>query len=210
MEPFQLKPLPYTPEALASVMSVETVNFHYGKHHKGYVEKLNLLVKGKAYADCSLEEIILQSAHKESEKAIFNNAAQVWNHDFYWSSLNPRGARQPSGDLEQALDDSFGNLDEFKKKFVEAAVDQFGSGWVWLCRDRMGKVQITKSSNALNPLLLDLQPLLTIDVWEHAYYLDFQNRRGEFVEECVSKLLDWEFAEKNFEAHWLAAPDISI
>lgn len=199
MSPIELAPLPYPRDALASVMSVETVNFHYGKHHKAYVEKLNELIKGRPYADLPLEEIVLQTAHAEGEKNIFNNASQVWNHNFYWQSLNPRGSRRPTGDLETAMDRTFGGMEEFKAQFKKAALEQFGSGWIWLCRDRLGKVQITKSSNALNPLTMELRPLLTIDVWEHAYYLDFQHRRGDFVEDCVEKLFNWEFAEKNFE-----------
>lgn len=200
MYPFELPPLPYPQDALASVMSVETVNFHYGKHHKGYLDKLNELVKGKPYADYTLEQIILETAHKESEKSIFNNAAQVWNHNFYWQSLNPRSPRRPTGDLEAAMDSSFGTLEEFKNQFKQAALDQFGSGYVWLCSDHFGKVQITRSANALNPLTMELKPLLTLDIWEHAYYLDFQNRRGDFVGDCIDKLLNWEFAEKNYES----------
>jgi Fe-Mn family superoxide dismutase len=199
MYPFELPPLPWPHDALSSVMSPQTIDFHYGKHHKGYVDKLNELVKGKPFREMTLEQIILETAHKEGEKAIFNNAAQVWNHTFFWNSLNPRTAKKPSGDLEAAMDRTFGTFDEFKTQFKQAALDQFGSGWVWLCSDHFGKVQITKSANALNPLTMDLKPLLTIDVWEHAYYLDFQNRRGDFVEETIDKLLNWEFAEQNFE-----------
>lgn len=200
MYPFELAPLPYPQDALASVMSVETVNCHYGKHHKGYVDKLNELIKGKHYADLTLEQIILETAHKEGEKKIFNNAAQVWNHDFYWNSLNPKAPRRPSGELEAAMDKTFGTLEDFKSQFKEAALEQFGSGWIWLCSDRFGKVQITRSCNAMNPLTMELKPLLTLDVWEHAYYLDFQNRRDEFVEEALDRLLNWEFAEQNFES----------
>lgn len=200
MYPFELPPLPYPQDALASVLSVETVNVHYGKHHKGYVDKLNELVKGKPHAEMSLEQIILETAHKEFEKPIFNNAAQAWNHTFFWNSMNPKSPRQPTGDLETAMDKTFGTFEEFKIQFKQAALDQFGSGWIWLCADHFGKVQITKSSNALNPLTMELKPLLTVDVWEHAYYLDYQNRRGEFVEEVIEKLLNWEFAEKNFES----------
>lgn len=198
MYPFELAPLPFPHDALASVMSPQTVDFHYGKHHKGYVDKLNELVKGKPFAEMSLEQIILETAHKEADKSIFNNAAQVWNHDFYWKCLNPKAPHKPVGDLEAAMEKSFGSFEDFQAQFKQAALDQFGSGYIWLCSDHFGKVQITKSANALNPLTMDLKPLLTVDIWEHAYYLDFQNRRADFVDEVIEKLLDWEFADENY------------
>jgi Fe-Mn family superoxide dismutase len=198
--PFTLPPLPYPQDALATVISPNTISFHYGKHHKGYVDKLNELTRGKIYSEMSLENIILETAHKDAEKSIYNNAAQVWNHTFYWNCLSPQAPRSPSGDLAQAMDSTFGSFEEFKKQWVQAAVDQFGSGWVWLCRDLENRVQLVKSSNAQNPLTMNLKPLLTIDVWEHAYYLDFQNKRADHVSEVIDHLLNWEFAERNFES----------
>lgn len=199
MYPFELEPLPYPHDGLASVISPATVDAHYEQHHKGYVKKLNDLIKGTPYAEMTLERIILETAHKESERGIFNNASQVWNHDFYWKCLNPKASHQPVGQLANAIDRSFGAYEEFAKQFLQAGVEQFGSGWVWLCSDAFGKVQITKSSNAQSPLLMDLKPLLTIDVWEHAYYLDFQSRRADYLDEVMARLLDWDFADENYE-----------
>ncbi len=199
MYPFELPPLPYSQDALASVLSPQAVHFHYDKHHKGYVDKLNELVKGKRYAEMDLEKIILETAHDENEKAIFHNAAQVWNHNFFWNSLHPKVEHKPSGELEEALEKTFGGFDEFREHFRNAAVDQYGNGYIWICSDAFGNVQITKSANAQNPMTMGLRPLLTVDVWEHAYYLDYQNRRAEFVDGVVEKLLNWEFAGQNYE-----------
>lgn len=200
MHPFELMELPYPHDALASVISPRTIDFHYGKHHKAYNDKLNELVKGSPYQEMPLERIIADTAHQENEKALFNNAAQVWNHNFFWNSLSPKSQKRPGGDLSKAMDDSFESFDEFKARFKQASLDQFGSGWIWLCADHLGQVQITRSSNALNPLTMGLRPLLTIDFWEHAYYLDFQNRRSDFVDEVMERLLNWEFAEQNYES----------
>jgi Fe-Mn family superoxide dismutase len=199
MYPFELPPLPYPHDALASVISPSTVDAHYGQHHKNYLNKLNDLIKGTAYAEMALEKIITETAHKENDKPIFNNAAQFWNHNFYWESLNPKASHKPVGNLAQAIEKSFGNYEEFSKQFIQAGVEQFGSGWVWLCSDAYGNVQITRSSNAQNPLLMELKPLLTVDVWEHAYYLDFQSRRKDYLEEVTSRLLNWDFADENYE-----------
>jgi len=199
MYPFELQSLPYPHDGLASVLSPSTVDAHYGQHHKGYVTKLNELIKGTPFAEMSLEKIILETAHKENERSIFNNAAQVWNHDFYWKSLNPKAEHQPVGSLAKAVERSFGTYEEFSRQFIQAGVEQFGSGWIWLCSDSYGKVQITRSANAQNPLLMELKPLLTVDVWEHAYYLDFQSHRTDYLEEVVSRLLDWDFADENYE-----------
>ena len=199
MYPFELPPLPYPHDALASVISPSTVDAHYGQHHKNYLNKLNDLIKGTAYAEMSLEKIITETAHKENEKSMFNNAAQFWNHNFYWESMNPKANHKPTGNLSHAIEKSFGNYEEFSKQFIQAGVDQFGSGWIWLCSDAYGNVQITRSSNAQNPLLMELKPLLTVDVWEHAYYLDFQSRRKDYLEEVTSRLLNWDFADENYE-----------
>ena len=199
MYPFELSPLPYPHDALASVISPATVDAHYGQHHRGYVNKLNELVKGTAYAEMSLENIIKESAQKEADKKIFNNAAQVWNHDFYWQCLNPQANHKPTGTLAQALEQSFGGYEEFTHQLVQAGTEQFGSGWIWVCSDAYGKVQITKSANAQNPLVMELRPLLTVDVWEHAYYLDFQSRRKDYLEEVATRLLNWDFAEERYD-----------
>ncbi len=200
MSPFELMPLPYPKDALSAVISPATVSAHYDQHHKNYVQKLNELVKGTAYAEMSLENIVRETAHKENEKSIFNNAAQVWNHNLYWKSLNPRSqARKPGGNLARAIDRTFGNYEDFAQQWRQAGMDQFGSGWIWLCSDAYGKVQITRSANAQNPLTMELKPLLTLDVWEHAYYLDFQSHRSDYLEETIAKLLNWDFAEEQYE-----------
>jgi superoxide dismutase, Fe-Mn family len=200
MSPFELMPLPYPKDALAAVLSPATVSAHYDQHHKNYVQKLNELVKGTPYSEMTLEKIILETAHKENDKATFNNAAQVWNHNFYWKSLNPRSqARKPNGNLARALDRTFGSYEDFAKQWRQAGMDQFGSGWIWLCSDTYGKVQITRSANAQNPLTMELKPLLTLDVWEHAYYLDFQSHRSDYLEETIARLLNWDFAEEQYE-----------
>ncbi|MEI8321325.1 MAG: superoxide dismutase [Alphaproteobacteria bacterium] len=191
---FTLPPLPYAPTALEPHISEKTLSFHYGKHHQGYVTKLNELVQGTAYAHMSLEEVIRKS-HGENA-SIFNNAAQVWNHTFFWQSLSPE-ATKPTGKVLRALEEAFGGLDEFKQKFKEAAMTQFGSGWAWLVWDGK-KLQILKTGNAETPLTQPgIRPLLTCDVWEHAYYLDYQNRRPDYVETFLTHLINWDFAREN-------------
>ncbi|MGZ5279955.1 MAG: superoxide dismutase [Pseudobdellovibrionaceae bacterium] len=199
MYPFELPPLPYPHDALASVISPSTVDAHYDQHHKGYLQKLNEMIKGTPYAEMSLEKIIVETAHDENHRPLFNNAAQFWNHNFYWQSLDPKASHQPVGNLAQAVEKTFGSYEEFSKQFIQAGVEQFGSGWIWLCSDAYGKVQITRSSNAQNPLLMQLKPLLTVDVWEHAYYLDFQSRRADYLEEITARMLNWDFADENYE-----------
>lgn len=191
-----LQPLPYAENALEPVISGKTVGFHYGKHHKGYVDNLNKLISGTDYSDLTLEEIIKGTAGRSERTAIFNNAAQTWNHSFYWNSLSPKGGGEPPRALKQIIVDSFGSLDACKQELANAAVTQFGSGWAWLVIDA-GKLMVVKTANADTPLTMGVKPLLTIDVWEHAYYLDYQNLRAAYVNAVLDKLLDWEFALKN-------------
>ena len=198
MSNFTLPPLPYADDALAPVISANTISFHYGKHHKAYVDKLNELVPGTAYEGLSLEEIVKKSAKDEKGKAIFNNAGQIWNHTFYWNSMTPKGG-EPTGKIKSALDESFGGLDKFKAAFKAAAVGQFGSGWAWLVKGSDGKLKIETTANADTPLAHGGKPLLVADVWEHAYYLDFQNRRPDHVQAWLDKLANWSFAEKNLD-----------
>ena len=195
MSNFTLPKLPYADDALAPVVSANTISFHYGKHHKAYVDKLNELVPGTAYEDLSLEDVVKKSAKDEKGKAIFNNAGQIWNHNFYWNSMTPKGG-EPTGKIKSALDDSFGGLDAFKAAFKAAAVGQFGSGWAWLVLDG-DKLKVVKTANAELPSTSGMKPLLTIDVWEHAYYLDFQNRRPDYVNAVLDKLVNWGFAADN-------------
>ncbi len=191
-----LPALPYAENALEPVISAKTMGFHYGKHHKGYVDKLNALLKDSPLKDKRLEEIILESAGKPEMSAIFNNAAQVWNHSFFWKSMKPAGGGEPAGKMLVMIKSSFGSYAEFKKQFVDAGLAQFGSGWVWLVQDR-GNLKIMKTANAEVPMGDKLNPLITCDVWEHAYYLDYQNRRGDFINAFLDKLVNWEFAEGN-------------
>ena len=195
--PFQLPALPWDESALSPTISAKTVSLHYGKHHLAYVNKLNELVAGTPYADQSLEQIIQATKAKADAKKIFNNAAQAWNHDFYWNCLAPRGGNEPKGAIGKQLE-PFGGYDGFCKKFAQAAVDQFGSGWAWLV-SRDGKLEILSTSNADNPLTLGATPLLTLDVWEHAYYVDYENRRPEHVKAVIEKLLNWKWAEACLE-----------
>lgn len=178
--------LPYAPDALAPAISQETIDFHYGKHEKAYIDNLNKLIENTPFEDMELEEII-----RSSDGALFNNASQAWNHIFYFFTFSPEGAFEPNGALRKAIDNQFGSFDNFKKDFVEAGVKLFGSGWVWLSADRDGKLVITQKSNAGNPLTDGLTPLLTFDVWEHAYYLDYQNRRSEALEKLWG-IIDWD------------------
>jgi len=193
---FTLPPLPYAENALEPVISANTISFHYGKHHKTYVDNLNNLVKGTDYESAPLEKIINETAGKADKVAIFNNAAQVWNHTFYWNSLKGGGGGKPSGRIAQLIDAAFGGYDNFKKELSATSVSQFGSGWGWLVLDG-GALKIVKTPNAEVPFTKGQKPLLTIDVWEHAYYLDHQNKRAAYVDAVIDKLLNWDFAAKN-------------
>jgi superoxide dismutase, Fe-Mn family len=193
---FTQEPLPYPETALEPVISARTVGFHYGKHHKAYVDNLNKLAVGTAFADLPLEKVILGTAGQPEKAALFNNAAQVWNHTFYWRSLSPKGGGAPPAALARRIEADFGSVDACRKELAAAAAAQFGSGWVWLVAD--GKtLKVVKTGNADVPFVKGLKPLLTIDVWEHAYYLDYQNRRADYVNALLDKLIDWEFALKN-------------
>ncbi len=194
---FTLMALPYADNALAPVISAQTIGFHYGKHHKTYVDNLNNLVKGTDLEGKSLEDIVMATAGKADKAPLFNNSAQIWNHDFYWKSLKPNGGGAPSGKVADKINESFGSFDEFKKQLSATTVGQFGSGWGWLVADGAGKLKVVKTGNAEVPMTQGLKPLLTIDVWEHAYYLDHQNRRADYVNAVIDKLLNWEFAAKN-------------
>ncbi len=188
----ELPALPYDRAALEPHISAETIDFHYGKHHQTYVTNLNNLVKGTEFENLGLEDIV-----KKSSGGIFNNAAQIWNHTFYWSSMKPAGGGQPTGDVKSAIDKAFGSYDAFKKAFAEAGQTQFGSGWAWLVA-KDGKLEVRKTPNAETPLV-DAQavPLMTMDVWEHAYYLDYQNKRPDYIATFLDKLVNWDFANAN-------------
>jgi Fe-Mn family superoxide dismutase len=191
-----LPPLPWAENALEPVVSAKTISFHYGKHHKTYVDTVNKMIAGTEYADMTLERLIGATAGKPDKAGIFNNAAQVWNHTFYWNSLRPRGGGEPPSMLRQKIEAAFGSVDACKKELSAAAAAQFGSGWAWLVADA-GKLKIVKTADAETPLTRGLKPLLTIDVWEHAYYLDYQNKRADYVNAVLDKLINWEFAETN-------------
>lgn len=191
-----LAPLPYANNALEPVISANTLSFHYGKHHKTYVDNLNNLVANTDLSGQSLEQIIKATAGQADKAAIFNNAAQVWNHMFYWHSLKPNGGGDPSPALKQKIEVAFGSVEACKKEFAQAAVTQFGSGWAWLVQDS-DKIALVKTGNAESPITRNVRPLLTIDVWEHAYYLDYQNRRADYVNTILDKLINWDFAAAN-------------
>ncbi|KAB2970508.1 superoxide dismutase [Zoogloea sp.] len=193
--PIVLPPLPYADSALAPIISANTIGFHYGKHHKGYVDNLNRLLAGSDLADLPLDKIVAAVTGKADKTAIFNNAAQIWNHTFYWNSLRPNGGGEPPAALKQKIEASFGSVDALKKELAAAAMGQFGSGWAWLVADG-DKLKVVKTGNADLPAA-GLKPLLTIDVWEHAYYLDYQNRRADYVNALLDKLINWEFALQN-------------
>ena len=195
----ELPALPYAQDALAPVVSAETLSFHYGKHHKAYVDNLNKLVAGTDLAEAALEKVVAAAAGKADKAGVFNNAAQVWNHTFFWNSMKPNGGGAPAGAVAKAIDASFGSAENFRKEFANAAVTQFGSGWAWLVADK-GALRVMKTANADTPLTLGVTPLLTIDVWEHAYYLDYQNRRADFVAAVMDRLLNWDFANANLAA----------
>jgi Fe-Mn family superoxide dismutase len=193
MSTFTLPPLPYAPDALAPHMSKETFEYHHGKHHQAYVTNLNNLVPGTEFAGLSLEDIV-----RKSSGPIFNNAAQVWNHTFFWSCMKPAGGGEPQGALAAAINTKWGSYAAFKEAFTKSAVGNFGSGWTWLVKKADGSVDIVNTSNAGTPLTTPDKPLLTIDVWEHAYYVDYRNARPKFVETFLNSLVNWSFAEANF------------
>jgi len=192
--PFQLPPLPYPKNALAPTITEETLEFHYGKHHQTYVTNLNNLVEGTEFAGKSLEQIITSSSG-----GMFNNAAQVWNHTFYWHCLSPKGGGEPTGDLANVINQTFGSFEKFKEEFTKCAVTTFGSGWAWLVKNADGTLALVSTSNAGCPLTTDQKPLLTCDVWEHAYYIDYRNARPAYLE-AFWKLVNWEFAAENYSA----------
>jgi len=194
--PIELPPLPFEQSALEPVISAKTLSFHYGKHHKTYVETLNKLIVGTEFADMPLEKIIKATDGNAQHAAIFNNAAQAWNHTFYWHSLRPNGGGEPPAALKKLLEASFGGVDQCKKKLSAAAVEEFGSGWAWLVQEG-DKLKVIKTDNAHTELAKGPKPLLTIDVWEHAYYLDYQNRRVDYVNALLDKIINWGFAAEN-------------
>ncbi len=188
--------LPYAEGALAPTITSKTLRLHHGKHHKGYVKKLNDLVGGTAFEELSLQETVMKAANRPDTAAIFNNAAQHWNHSFYWRSLKPKGGGEPSAMLKQRIEESFGSVDAVKKAITDSATSQFGSGWVWLVEDQK-VLKVISTSNADTPLTMGVKPLLTIDVWEHSYYLDYQNKRADYVVAVLDTLINWEFAAQN-------------
>ena len=192
-DPIYVQPrLPYAPDALAPAISQETVDYHYGKHEKAYIDNLNKLIEGTEYEDMALEDII-----RSSSGALFNNASQAWNHIFYFFTFSPDGGGEPDGDLRKAINRDFGSFEKFQKDFVQAGVSLFGSGWVWLSKDNDGKLFITQASNAGNPLTDGLTPLLAFDVWEHAYYLDYQNRRADSLNK-LWEIVDWDVVASRY------------
>lgn len=190
---FTLPELPYAKTALVPHISEETLEYHYGKHHNAYVNNLNNLVKETKYEKMSLEEIIMSS-----EGGIFNNAAQVWNHTFFWNSLSPKGGGNPNGAVETMIKEQWGSFDAFKEVFTKSATTNFGSGWTWLVKNKAGKLEIVNTSNAQNPITTNLKPILTLDVWEHAYYIDYRNERAKFIAGFWS-LVNWDFANQNLK-----------
>lgn len=191
---FELPALPYAKDALAPHISAETIEYHYGKHHQTYVTNLNNLVPGTEFEGLTLEEIV-----KKSSGGIFNNAAQVWNHTFYWNCLSPNGGGAPTGGLANAIERTFGSFDKFKEEFTKCAVTTFGSGWAWLVKNPNGTLELVSTSNAGCPLTNGQVPVLTCDVWEHAYYIDFRNLRPKYLE-AFWALVNWEFASANYDA----------
>ncbi len=193
---FTLPELPYAKDALAPTISAETIEYHYGKHHQAYVNNLNTLIPNTKYEKMSLEDVVKATNGQASEKKVFNNAAQVWNHTFYWHCLAPKAGGDPTGAIAGAIDKSFGNFADFKKKFNDAAAAQFGSGWAWLVKNADGSLAIETTSNAETPFAAGKTCVLTCDVWEHAYYIDYRNARPKYIEEFW-KLVNWGFASKN-------------
>jgi len=198
--PFKLPDLPYATDALAPVISPETISYHHGKHHAAYATNLNGLLEGTGLENLSLDDLLAtKEKWPEAKKTgIYNNAAQVWNHTFYWNSLKPNGGGLPTGEIAKKIDTDFGSYDNFAKELKESALGQFGSGWAWLVL-KNGKLSISKTSNADTPIAHGVKPILCIDVWEHAYYLEFQNRRADYVNAVLDKLINWSFAADNLE-----------
>lgn len=192
---FVLPDLPYAKEALAPTISAKTLDFHHGKHHQAYIDNTNKLIAGTDLENKPLEAIIQATAGDPSRAGIFNNAAQVWNHSFYWQCIRPGGGGKPTGPVAQRIEADFGSYDAFAAAFKEAGLTQFGSGWAWLV-EKEGKLAIMKTANADTPIAHGIKPLLTVDVWEHAYYLDYQNRRGDYLTEFIAKLINWEFVNE--------------
>ncbi len=193
---FTPAPLPYPENALEPYISAKTVGFHYGKHTLGYYENVNKLVQGSPLASLTLDQVFLKAASDPAQIGVFRNAAQAWNHDFYWKSMTPGGGKTPNGKALDAINAAFGNFETFKQQLAEAAKTQFASGWAWLVEDK-GSLKVVKTPNAMNPLVDGAKPLLTIDVWEHAYYLDYQNRRADYVTAYLDHLVNWDFVAKN-------------
>jgi superoxide dismutase, Fe-Mn family len=194
---FTLPKLPYPENALEPAISARTLSFHYGKHHATYVKTLNELTEGTDWADMPLEEVVKRAAKDAGAKKIFNNAGQAWNHGFYWQSMKPHGGGAPGGKLKAAIERDFGGFKEFSEKFKKAATEEFGSGWAWLVAGGGGKLKILVTADADNPIADGEKPLITIDLWEHAYYLDYQNKRPDYIAAWLDKLANWSFAEKN-------------
>ncbi len=195
--PIQLPPLPYDREALQPHISGETIDYHYGKHHKAYVDNLNKLIENTSMANDSLESIIGATAGHSDKVGIFNNAAQVWNHTFFWNCMKPNGGGKPTGVLADKINAAFESYEKFAETFKQAALTQFGSGWAWLVVDQSGKLQVTKTANADLPMAHGMKALLTCDVWEHAYYIDYRNQRGQFVDVFLNHLVNWDFVAAN-------------
>lgn len=195
---YELPPLPFDYTALEPHVSKSTLEFHHDKHHAAYVKKYNDMVKGTDMESKSIEEVIKATYNDSSKAGIFNNAAQAWNHTFYWNCIKPSGGGQPSGALADKIAADFGSFDKFKEEFATAAATQFGSGWAWLVLDK-GTLKVAKTSNAENPIAMGLTPLLTIDVWEHAYYLDYQNKRPDYIETFISSLINWDFVTEQMK-----------
>lgn len=196
--PFELPTLPYGKNALAPHISENTINYHYGKHHQAYVTNLNNLISGTDLGDKSLEEIIKISANDKTKVGIFNNSAQVWNHTFYWHSMKPNGGGKPTGEILKLIESDFGSYENFVTEFKNAGATQFGSGWAWLVLDS-GKLKVVKTGNAETPLTTSAKPLMTMDVWEHAYYLDFQNARPTYIDTFLNHLVNWDFVNENLK-----------
>lgn len=188
----ELPALPYAQDALEPVISAETIDYHYGKHHQAYVTNLNNMVPGTAFENASLEDIIMQA-----DGGLFNNAAQVWNHTFYWNGLSPEGGGSPSGALATAIDETFGSFDAFKEAFIKSGIGNFGAGWTWLVKNADNSLAIVNTDDAANPMTDGQTPLLTIDVWEHAYYVDYRNARPKYLDE-IWKLVNWDFVAANY------------
>ncbi|MBT9556979.1 MAG: superoxide dismutase [Myxococcales bacterium] len=197
--PVGLPPLPWARDALAPVISSSTLDFHYGKHHKAYADKTAELIKGTELDGATVEAIVAATVGKAERKALYNNAAQLWNHTFYWNSLSPKGGGKPRGRLAELIDRDLGGFDKARADLATAAVGHFGSGWAWLVKDG-DTLAITTTGNADSPLTTGKTPLLTLDVWEHAYYIDYQNRRADYVNAVLDKLVNWNFAEENLAA----------